>query len=108
MDAERRQHTVTHTPYEPWCAQCVRNRGRDKAHQWLEHAETDEAFASFDYVSVSERDGSQLGANDRSRISVLLGVERTTASCALPPELGQPEDQDKETSPMDLLKKVRI
>lgn len=69
-DAERRKYDVTYTPYASWCLHCVRSCGRHKARRRVEHAETDEAFVSFDCVLIPERDGSQVRVKDRSRFSV--------------------------------------
>ena len=31
--AERREHGLTHVPYQPWCRHCIAGRGREDAHR---------------------------------------------------------------------------
>lgn len=97
----------------PWCPHCVRSCGRGKAHWRVAHEEAGEAFVSFDYAAISERDGSQLGVNDRSRISVLVGTERTTSAVfctAVPSKGADPHTVDSVTRYLSSLgtHKVRI
>ena len=35
-EAARAHHDLTHLPYEPWCASCVRGRGREARHLRVE------------------------------------------------------------------------
>ena len=128
--AERRQHRLTHTPYDEWCEHCMKSRGRDKPHRRVQHEEKDEAFVSFDYVSISEKDGSALPKGERSCISALVGYERWTQTpcCTAVQSKGADPHAvelvyrflsnlgtakirpmcDQESSLNDLLRKVRI
>ena len=58
--AQREQHELTHTPYQPWCKYCVKARGRNDPHKKKDDKDIDDLEAvprvSLDYVFMSEED----------------------------------------------------
>ena len=54
--AEVDQHESTgHACYRNWCAECVRGRGRNRAHQSRDHAGDQVPVISFDYGFLSNK-----------------------------------------------------
>ncbi len=70
------EHSVSHIPHQPWCAHCVRSRGREAAHRKLEGERRTPNVISFDYCFVDD-----VGQNvqERGALGTLtVGVDHDT------------------------------
>ena len=61
--AERDYHELTHTPFAPWCTQCVRSRSRDDHYKKVEAPAPPEArlpVVQIDYFFVKANESEEL------------------------------------------------
>ena len=60
--AERRDHELTHQPYQEWCPACIAARARPDAHKTDVHKVVDKAITSLSFdLSYTGKDFDQTG-----------------------------------------------
>ena len=81
---ERQRHETTHTPFEPWCEECVAGRGRGHQHRRLFNEGIDpegDEVIEFDYTYYKSSGDDTLNTvevTEADTATVLTGVHRRT------------------------------
>ena len=77
-EAVKEQHALTHLPFEAWCDECVKGRGKEKPHRHVEPGESVIPEIQTDYTFLRSQFDGETDESRDDKITVLTMIKSDT------------------------------